>query len=466
MSKLLPLYRVGLGLVVGATAGFVIYVVYRRNRKRSKTWDSKERNGYYLQKPGEHGDFLETSRHVHQAVRSVPGEAGSSVAASHVDQLELLNRLDYVLSSIVELRQEVEALRSSLHGLAKDIVGEVRSHLEENQKAIRRKKILFHRERSDSTGSSSIYFTSSSGAAHTDAESEGGYTTANAESDYDRESSRASEEEEDEVSCVTVRTIRKDSVDLATDDEATMLSIDPGFDEEMTLLLQKSDQLHCGEAEQKREGFQLLHSNKLLYGDHQDFLWRLARSYSDLCEITEDTQEKKSYASDGKEEAEAALQRGDQNAECHKWFAILCGQLSEHEGIQRRIQIGYIFKEHIEKAISLKPNDSRCYYLLGRWCYEVSNLGWLERKTASALYENPPDATVHEALQNFLKAEELTPGFSKTARVSIAKCYRDLGNISKATEWLKLAAEVPEITNEDKACSASMEEMRLAIGEE
>ncbi|CAJ0933002.1 unnamed protein product [Ranitomeya imitator] len=174
----------------------------------------------------------------------------------------------------------------------------VASHLEENQRAIRRRRYLPHRERTDSTGSSSIYFTAGSGTAQTDVESEGGYTTANAESDYDRESSKGSdEEEEDEVSCETVRTMRRDSADLVTDDEATMLAADP-IDEELMLLLQRSDELHNGDAEQKREGFQMLCANKLLYGGRQDFVWRLARSYSDMCEITEDLADKKSYSSE------------------------------------------------------------------------------------------------------------------------------------------------------------------------
>ncbi|XP_031746096.1 regulator of microtubule dynamics protein 3 isoform X1 [Xenopus tropicalis] len=457
MSKHILPYRIGLGLVIGATAGAVIYIVFRRNRKKTRKSASKQ-NGYCLQKCGE-SKVVDTLNNL----QVIPGEA-AILSGSREEQLDLINRLDYVLNSISELRQEVETLRTSLHGLAEDIVGEVRTHLEENQRTLRRRRFLPHRERTDSTGSSSIYFTAASGAAHTDAESEGGYSTANAESDFDRESSRASEEE-DEVSCETIRTMRRDSVDLVTDDEATTIAIDP-VDEELTLLLQKSDELHSGSAEQQREGFQLLLSNKLLYRDHEEFLWRLARSYSDMCTTVEDAQEKKSYASDGKEEAEAALQKADQNAECHKWFAILCGQLSEHEGIQKRIQTGYLFKEHIEKAISLKPGDARCYYLLGRWCYEVSNLGWLERKTASALYENPPTATVHEALQNFLKAEDLTPGFSKAARILIAKCYKDLGNEATAAHWLKLAEELPNVTQEDRECAATIEEMLPATAEE
>ncbi|XP_025928922.1 regulator of microtubule dynamics protein 3 isoform X1 [Apteryx rowi] len=397
--------------------------------------------------------------------RQLPVEAGDGAMytplLTHEEQVDVLDRLDFVLRNITELRQEVEELRNSLQHLAAEIVGEVKSHLEETQKVTRRRRFPFPRERSDSTGSSSIYFTASSGAANTDdGESEGGYTTANAESDYDRESERESEEGEDEVSCETVRTARRDSLDLVNEDE-THLILDSSVEEGMGQLLQQADQLHNGDDQEKREGFQLLLNNKLVYADQKDFLWRLARAHSDMYEITEDTEEKKSYASDGKQEIEAALQKWDQSAECHQWYAILCGQLSEHESIQKRIQVGYVFKEHIDKAISLKPDDPKSYYLLGRWCYQVSHLGWLEKKTAAALFEAPPTATVQDALQNFLRVEELSPGFSKAGRVYIAKCYRDLGNNSAALLWMNLASELPVNTKEDAESKRELEEMQL-----
>ncbi|KFQ58978.1 Regulator of microtubule dynamics protein 3, partial [Pelecanus crispus] len=382
----------------------------------------------------------------------VPVEAGDGAVytplLTHDVQVDVLERLDFVLRNISELRKEVEELRNSLQHLAAEIVGEVRSHLEETQKVTRRRRFLFPRERSDSVGSGSIYFTASSGTANTDdGESEGGYTTANAESDYDRESERESEEAEDEVSCETVRTARRDSLDLVNEDE-THLILDSSLEEGLGQLLQQADRLHNGDEQEKREGFQLLLNNKLAYADQKDFLWRLARAHSDMCEITDDTDEKRSYASDGKEELEIALQKWDQSAECHQWYAILCGQLSEHESIQKRIQTGYVFKEHIDKAIELKPEDPKSYYLLGRWCYQVSHLGWLEKKTAAALFEAPPTATVQDALQNFLRVEELSPGFSKAGRVYIAKCYRDLGNNSAAVLWMNLASELPVHTKE------------------
>ncbi|XP_042737832.1 regulator of microtubule dynamics protein 3 [Lagopus leucura] len=470
--------RLALGLALGAAAaaGLGLSLLWALRRRR-RGWRRGGGSGREVarRRPGGTAGLGDGGAEVvgswSQGLTRKPVPLGAGDCAvytpllTHGEQVDVLDRLDFVLTNILELRREVEELRNSLQNLAADIVGEVRSHLEETQRVARRRRFPFHRERSDSTGSSSIYFTANSGATNTDdGESEGGYTTANAESDYDRESEKESEEGEDELSCETVRTARRDSLDLINEDE-THLVLDSLQDEGLSQLLQQADHLHSGDEQEKREGFQLLLNNKLVYADQGDFLWRLARAYSDMYDITEDTDEKKSYASDGKEELQIAFQKWDQSAECHQWYAILCGQLAEHESIQKRIQTGYIFKEHIDKAIALKPEDPKSYYLLGRWCYQVFHLGWLEKKTASALFETPPTATVQDALQNFLKVEELSPGFSKAVRVYIAKCYKDLGNNSAALLWMNLASELPVNTKEDSEAERELEKMRSALEE-
>ncbi|XP_023971673.1 regulator of microtubule dynamics protein 3 isoform X2 [Physeter macrocephalus] len=449
--------RAGLGLLLGTAAGLgFLCALYSQRWKRGQS-----------QSQPSSLDYMQTSEPGRQVrpLQAAPGEAGDAAVLPSLPregQEEVLGRLEFVLTSLLALRGEVEELRRSLQGLAGQIVGEVRSHLEESQKVARRRRFPFARERSDSTGSSSVYFTATSGATFTDAESEGGYTTANAESDYERDSERESDDDgEDEVSCETVTMGRKDSLDLEVEvaagpaPEALEAGGSPG-PEDVLPLLQQADELRQGSEQGKREGLQLLLNNKLAHGSQQDFLWRLARAYSDMCELAEEA---------GKEAAEAALEKGNENAECHQWYAVLCGQLAEHEGIQRRIQSGFSFKEHVDKAIALKPENPMAYFLLGRWCYQVSHLSWLEKKTATALCESPLGATVQDALQSFLKAEELQPGFSKAGRIYISKCYRELGKNPEAKQWMKLALELPNVTKEDSAFQKDLEELEVILGE-
>uniref|UniRef100_A0A4X1UUK5 Regulator of microtubule dynamics protein 3 n=1 Tax=Sus scrofa TaxID=9823 RepID=A0A4X1UUK5_PIG len=443
--------RAGLGLLLGTAAGLgFLCALYSQRWKRTRRHGQSQSNSL---------DYTQTSepgRHV-RPLRAVPGEAGDAAVLStlpRAGQEEVLDRLEFVLTSLVALRREVEELRSSLQGLAGQIVGEVRSHIEENQKVARRRRFLFSRERSDSTGSSSVYFTATSGTTFTDAESEGGYTTANAESDYERDSERESDDDgEDEVSCETVKMGRRDSLDLEVEvalgpaPGALEAGGSPGL-EHVLPLLQQADELHQGDEQGKREGFQLLLKNKLVHGSRQDFLWRLARAYSDMCELAEEASEKKSHALSG----EVFLQL--------LWLAPLPLITLEYD-----LRLYFPPQEHVDKAIALQPENPMTHFLLGRWCYQVSHLSWLEKKTATALSESPLSATVQDALQSFLKAEELKPGFSKAGRIYISKCYRELGKNPEAKQWVKLALELPDVTKEDSAFQKDLEELEVILGE-
>lgn len=77
-------------------------------------------------------------------------------------------------------------------------------------------------------------------------------------------------------------------------------------------------------------------------------------------------------------------------------------------------------------AISLNSNEPNLYYLRGRWSYEVASLSWLEKKAAAAIFAAPPNASYAEALQDFTRVEELTPGVRKANLMMIAKVRRGL----------------------------------------
>uniref|UniRef100_A0A8C1THP8 Regulator of microtubule dynamics protein 3 n=1 Tax=Cyprinus carpio TaxID=7962 RepID=A0A8C1THP8_CYPCA len=334
--------------------------------------------------------------------------------------------------------------RSRLHLICLCCLSPSRKTVEESQRS-RRRRTLMPRERSESMSSSSIYFTASAGVASLCDDSEVGYSTAYSNTDKDDEDDGRDSEEE---SCATVLTLRQDEEE---DDEDAGLMEDCLTDipsPELALLLTQCDLLHAGDSGKKAEGFQLLMENRPLYADNVEFMWRLARACSDMCETADNREEKRNYAEQGHYEAEAALTRNGLSADCHKWFAILARVSSQYESIHGKLKSGRVLKEHLDRALALRDDDPICFYLLGRWCLEVSSLGWLERKTAATLYETPPTSSLNEALENFLKAEELNPGFSKTVRLYIAKCHKELGNMSEARNWVQLAVSTPAGANE------------------
>ncbi|TRY88489.1 hypothetical protein DNTS_005167 [Danionella cerebrum] len=333
----------------------------------------------------------------HNTSSRVQGDAVDSVALSSAmlelsseQHVELQKTLDEVMKSVSSLRQEIAELREGLSDITTTIAEDVKKTVEESQRS-RRRRVLMKRERSDSMSSSSIYFTASAGVASVYTDSEVGYSTAysNAESDYtdretDRETDKDGEEngresDEDEESCATVLTLQPEDSPAEEDLPSP----------ELTLLLAQCDLLHAGDPVEKAEGFQLLLENRPLYVENSEFMWRLARAYADMCEVTTNKEEKRNYT--------------EQDAPGISLFAILSQLSSQHDTIHGKLKSGRVLKEHVDRALGLRDDDPVCFYLLGRWCLEVSSLTWLENKTAATLYKTPPTSSVNEALENFLK---------------------------------------------------------------
>ncbi|XP_077885488.1 regulator of microtubule dynamics protein 2 isoform X11 [Ictidomys tridecemlineatus] len=212
-------------------------------------------------------------------------------------------------------------------------------------------------------------------------------------------------------------------------------------------LLQKADHLRMNESG-KMESFELLCDYKEKFKDEAEYMWRLVRSYGDMSELSTNTQEKKHYANIGKTLGERAVARAPMNGYCHLWYAVLCGQVSEFEGLQNKVNYGYCFKEHLDIAITLLPEEPFVYYLKGRYCYTISKLSWIEKKMAATLFGKIPSSNVQEALHNFLKAEDLHPGYSVPNYMYLAKCYIDLHENQNAWKVCHLALLLPVVTKE------------------
>ncbi|XP_026701673.1 regulator of microtubule dynamics protein 2 isoform X2 [Athene cunicularia] len=388
-----------LGIMAGTAGISLMLIWYRKTRKP----------GAAVHIPA----FLDVGNRLNSVGwrNEAPNEQGA-VMVLHGRQLQILEKLNGLLVSVDELKREVTFLKEAIPKLEERVRNELKGkgdvqRVSPSHRATKRRKA--------ETASGATETTSSE-----EAESEGGYLTAHTDS-----------EGEEEKRCMK-------SPDVKSEEE-----------EELFNLLQQVDNLHKGSEDDKKEGFRLLLEKNDKYENCVDFLWRLARAYGDLFEMTTDAEEKRNYVTDGKIKAEKAVQLDARSAESHQWFAIMCGYMSQFESVQNKIRNGYLFKEHLDKAIELKPQDPFLYYLHGRWCYSVAQLSWIEKKVAAALFGTPPTSTVEEALQNFLKAEEMRPGYSKCNYVYLAKCYKDLGQKNNALKYCDSALSILSVTNEE-----------------
>lgn len=337
-------------------------------------------------------------------------------------QLQILEKLNELLTNMEELREEIRILKETIPKLEECVRGELggktTAHRISPQHRARKRRLAT--VQSSGTSNSSE-----------EAESEGGYITASTDTEE-----------------------QSFPVPKALNIHVEELNLDA--------LLQKADNLRMDEPK-KMESFELLCGHKEKFGDEAEFIWRLVRAYGDMYELSTNTEEKKHYANIGKTLGEKAITRAPMNGRCHLWYAVLCGYVSEFEGLQNKVNYGYCFKEHLDKAIELLPAEPFLYYLNGRYCYAVSKLSWIEKKMAATLFGKIPSSTIHEALQNFLKVEELHHGFSKSNYVYLSKCYWDLKQTEIAMKFYDLAKQLPCVTEEDKNAEEEMKKISIAL---
>lgn len=268
---------------------------------------------------------------------------------------------------------------------------------------------------------------------------------------------------------------------ISDDDDYFTPDIEPitaatglGYEEtELVEFFAKVDDLMEGSQEQQQLSLKLITDSLAEYNNNPSFLWRLCKSQY-LCAVLagqDDAKDiKKDLIIEAVQTGERALNLDQRNSEAHKWYAISLGSRGEFQGVKEKILDGFEFKKHIDIAAELNPGDHITHHLLGRFCYEVSQLSWIERKMASTLFASPPSASLPEAIEHFLQAERLKPDGWKENRLFIAKCHIGLGDYNQAVIWLDKADSIPLASQDvrdgikDKVSQQEIDELLVKYG--
>lgn len=222
------------------------------------------------------------------------------------------------------------------------------------------------------------------------------------------------------------------------------------------------DELLDSASSDKESMFSLMSAKKDEHSDNAEFLWRLAKVthlYGVVAQKRGDIEKKKELAFEASGYASMAYKLDQENPEIHKWCAITIGSLGDFVGTQEKIRNGHIFKDHVDKAIVLKPLDPTLHYMRGRWCYEVAMLSWLERKVASTLFSSPPEATLEEARVHLMEADRLKPNWKENL-LFVAKTYIGEGDYTSAIVLIDRALNIPSQSEDDEIAHSELETLQ------
>jgi len=196
--------------------------------------------------------------------------------------------------------------------------------------------------------------------------------------------------------------------------------------------------------------YSFLYEQEKAYPDNFEIAWRLARVNFDMS--SEKPAQKKEFLLKGFAYAEKLISMQPDNYLAHKWFAIVLSALSDFRSTKEKILESVQIKEHCLKSVELhgRGGDQTLNHLLGRWCFAVSSISWMERKLASALFAAPPESTYDESLKYFLAAEAYNEREEFLENLLwTGHTYHKLNNVPKAKEYYERASKVQPKSSSD-----------------
>ncbi|EQC27231.1 hypothetical protein SDRG_14948 [Saprolegnia diclina VS20] len=185
--------------------------------------------------------------------------------------------------------------------------------------------------------------------------------------------------------------------------------------------------------------------------ENSELLWRLARAnYEYAIEKAVSKELKKKLTYERLDIANKALGLAPESGDCHKWVGISTSEVNEYESVITKLNSAMTIRDHFMKASELSTTDPMASHLLGRWCFRVSDMSWVERAAARGLAGHlAPHSSFEDALANFLKSEEMRPGHLKMNTWYIVQTYGKLKQKKEAKEWAAKVVAMPNLLDED-----------------
>ena len=172
-------------------------------------------------------------------------------------------------------------------------------------------------------------------------------------------------------------------------------------------------------------------------------LWKLGRAHIDVGFASKDPLQRQYYFI-GEKIMRKCVSIYPDSAEGHFFLCAAIGRVALKVGGKEKIRLSQEIKVEAERTLELNPNHDGAMHVLGRWHYELGNLGWVLRAFAKVLYGGIPPGGGNEAAKEwFEKAIAANPNVP-LHHLWLGETYIKLNDYDKARQHLEQCLSLPD----------------------
>lgn len=189
--------------------------------------------------------------------------------------------------------------------------------------------------------------------------------------------------------------------------------------------------------------------------DDPFILQKIARQYSDsVVDLPNDAVDARKHRAElALGYAQRAVELNPNSAENVLSLAVCHGTLAIYSDTRTKIRLSRLVKEEAERALALDPDYDWAHHVLGRWHYEVSNLGVATRFFVRLIYGGLPDASAATAIAHLERAVALAPQ-TCPHHLELGFAYWAAGRQADARSSIERGLALPSVGKHDEAAKA------------
>lgn len=146
--------------------------------------------------------------------------------------------------------------------------------------------------------------------------------------------------------------------------------------------------------------------------------------------------------------AQMAYKYYPQSDDANVAMSMALGRLALTRSGKEKVSTVKEIKTYADNAIRINPKNFKAWHIIGKWNYELSNLGFFEKAAIKIIYGGLPNSSFSESVKAYEKVKELNPYFGSNY-LELAKAYQKLDDNINAQKNLKYVIAMPNYTEED-----------------